>query len=124
MNQNPDDGESDSQIIRTPPKSTPKPKLLDQVPARLWFPIGFVGFFFIVGGWNQFASTWLKMTGSPLPGSAHTLGLLLASLIFFCCLLLGFRVWWREQAESRRLKKDARNWRDDLQKHSRDIRFP
>jgi hypothetical protein len=124
MNQNPDDGESDSQIIRTPPKSTPKPKLLDQVPARLWFPIGFVGFFFIVGGWNQLASTWLKMTGSPLPGSAHTLGLLLASLIFFCCLLLGFRVWWRDQTESRMLKKDARDWRDDLKKHSREIRFP
>jgi len=124
MNQNADNRESDSRIIPTPLKSTPKPKLLDQVPSRLWFPIGFVGFFFIVGGWNQLSSSWLKATGSPLPGSGFSLGLLLGSLVFMFCLFLGFRTWWREKAEIRKRKKENLDWRTDLRKHGNDIRFP
>jgi TM2 domain-containing membrane protein YozV len=97
---------------------------LDRVPSRFWFPIGFVGFFFITGGWNQLSSSWLKVTGAPLPGSAHSLGLLFASLIFLFCLFFGYRGWWRERAEKQKKEREAQSWQADLRKHNDDIRFP
>lgn len=124
MNRNADSGESDSRIIPTPPKSARKITFLDQVPPRIWFPIGLVGFFFIVGGWNQLASTWQKASDAPVYGSGHSPGFLLGSIVFAICLFFGLRAWWRERAESRRRKKEALDWQADLRKHGDDIRFP
>jgi hypothetical protein len=124
MNQNADRGESGSRTKPTPPKSAQELKFLDQIPPRIWFPIGLVGFFFIVGGWNQLASTWQEDADSPVSGSAHSPGLLLGSIVFAACLFFGLRAWWRERAESRRRMKEALDWQADLRKHSDDIRFP
>ena len=72
---------------------------------RIWFPIGLVGFFFIVGGWNQLASTWQKAADAPVSGSGHSPGFLLGSIVFAICLFFGLRAWWREKAEDRRRRK-------------------
>ena len=119
MKANPENRERDFPI---PPKS--KAHWLDQVPSRLWFPIGFVSFFFVVGGWNQLASTWQKATGSPVSGPDQSIGLLLGSLVFGSCLLFGFRAWRRERTERQRQEKEALDWREDLRKHGDRVRFP
>jgi hypothetical protein len=90
----------------------------------MWFPIGLVGFFFVVGGWNQLASTWQKVAGSPVSGSGHTPGFLLGSIVFAACLFIGLRTWWRERAKRRRRKREAQNWQSEPSKHGDNIRFP
>lgn len=95
---------------------------LDEVPARLWYAIGFVGFFFTIGGWNQLSSTWPKVMGTPIPGAGQPVGLLIGTLILFACAGLGIRAWWRDRRDTRNSRSP--DWKSDLTRHSDDIRFP
>lgn len=98
------------------------PGWLDSVPARLWYPIGFVGFFFAIGAWNQLASTWPKVTGNPIPGAGSPVGVLVGILVLFACTAMGLRQWWQER--STRKDSRSRNWKNELTGPDDDIRFP
>lgn len=95
---------------------------LDEFPARLWYAIGFVAFFFIIGGWNQLSSTWQKVTGNPIPGAGQPIGLLVGTLFLFVCVGLGVRAWGLDRQDSRNARSP--DWKSDLNRHSDDIRFP
>lgn len=97
-------------------------KSIDELPARLWFAIGFVGFFFAIGAWNQLSSTWTKITGDPILGAGQPVGLLVGFFILLVSVGLGFRAWLHDRREIR----DSRSpdWKSDLTRHSDDIRFP
>ncbi len=85
-----------------PSTETPSdPGFFDRIPTRLWFPLGFVGFFFTIGGWNQLASTWVNMTGSPIPGADFPIGLMVGSVLLLLCTLKGFLAWQRDRTARR-----------------------
>lgn len=106
------------------PESRTGPGFFSRIPSRIWFPAGFVGFFFIVGGWNQVSSSWTDVSGGPIPGSGPGYGFAVGSLVFAFCLALGLRSWWRERRERNEDAGSVAHWRSDLKKHGDDIRFP
>ena len=116
--------EGDLRSSSAPPDPGPVPGFFNRVPARLWFPAGFVGFFFILGGWNQISSSFDERAGGASSGSGPGLGLVTGSVVFVLCLFMGLRAWWLERKTHRLSHDSESNWRNELKEHNEDIRFP
>ncbi|MEZ5276228.1 MAG: hypothetical protein R3F07_07610 [Opitutaceae bacterium] len=124
MSERKESREGDHRSPKGSTDSEPVPGFFNRIPARLWFPAGFVGFFFILGGWNQIRSSFDDPTGRSLLGSGPGMGLVAGSVVFFFCLLMGLRAWWHERTTRGPSDHPESHWRNDLKEHNEDIHFP
>jgi hypothetical protein len=97
---------------------------INQIPSRIWFPAGFVGFFFIIGGWNQLSRTWQGLTGRPDGGGSLPVGLIVATSVLFICFSFALRAWLKEREERRESHEDRTHWKKELEEDLEDLRFP